>query len=88
MRLPEVRKAVNGFSDELLQKHIHLFKEGLAIQMNNPDIAKMDIEGTFDEVVNHASCTFIDDDMVKEYSEALSRNYCFFHYSPTKSFFY
>lgn len=87
MRLPEVRKAVNGFSDELLQKHIRLFKEGLAIQMNNPDIAKMDIEGTFDEVVNHASCTFIDDDMVKEYSEVLSRNYWFFHYSPTKSFF-
>lgn len=49
---------------------IRILQQGLAIEQNNPEIAKLKIDYQIDPVIEHASMTFMND-VVAKYSNAL-----------------
>ena len=87
MRLPEVRKQNNEMFDSVMPKMIRLFTYGLSKELNNPDIAKLDIVASVDQVVNHAKSTYLDEELLNTFSNQLCNNYWSFFYSSTNSFY-
>lgn len=87
MRLPEVRQDNNDLFDSFVPKMLRLFKFGLSKELNNPEIAKLDITASIDRVVDHANSTYLNEDLVNMFTEQLCGNYWNFLYSPTSSFY-
>lgn len=87
LRLPETREFNNSFHEDFDEKHIRLFKQGLAIQLNKPEIAELPITMKYDEVVSHAESTYMDEQLVSKFANDLANNYWIFYYSNTNSFY-
>ena len=87
LRLPDIRAdAIETFNDTMPDM-VELFKQGLSIEKNNPDFLDLDIKADCDPVLLHANMTFMNDDFVNEFSEALANNYWSFIVSENGTFY-
>ena len=86
LRHPNMREYDVSFVDELYPKMIRLFQQGLARELNMPDIAKLKIGYKKDDVVLHAKHSYLNDNIVSSFAKHLSNNLWSFVYSPDKRF--
>lgn len=86
LRLPKMRLWDNNFNDELIPKMIRLMQYGLAIEMNNPEIAKLDIKYDYDRVVSHAKHSFMNYELINKFASDMATNLWTFLYSPQNDF--
>lgn len=71
LRTPYQRDKIKNFDDDVIPQMIRILQQGLAIEQNNPEIAKLKIDYQIDPVIEHASMTFMNDELVAKYSNAL-----------------
>lgn len=87
-RLPSIRNDNESSFNEFVPKMMRLFKEGLSKEMNNPDIAKLDISVSIeDKSVYHAKSTFLDEELVDTFASKLCDNIWTFSYSSDGDFY-
>ena len=87
-RLPQIRYNNESTFDEFMPKVKRLFKEGLSKEMNNPDIAKLNVDVSIaDKSVYHAKSTFLDEKLVDTFASKLSENIWTFSYSSDGDFY-
>ena len=87
-RLPSIKYDNESTFDEFMPKVMQLFKEGLSKEMNNPDIAKLDVEVSIvDKSVYHAKNTFLNEELVGNYAAELSKNIWTFSFSKDCDFY-
>lgn len=86
LRHPNIRKFDLDFFEETYPKMLRLFQQCLALQLNEPDIANLNLDIKKDEAVLHASHSYLNDELVSSFSKDLSNNLWSFIYSPNKEF--
>lgn len=86
LRHPKMREYDISFVDEFYPKMIRLFQQGLAIELNKPEIADLNIGYKKDDVVLHAQHSYLNDEIVSTFAKDLSNNLWTFVYSPEKLF--
>ena len=87
-RLPALRIENEEVFEDMMPKMVRLFQEGLALELNNPDIAKLRIQSKIkDKAVYHAESTFMNEDLLDRYSTLLSNNIWTFNYSVNGDFY-
>lgn len=86
LRHPQIREYCISFFDDYSHKMLRLFQQGLAKELHNPGIAKLNIGIKKDDTVVHAKDTFLNDDIVSTFAKDLSKNLWAFAYSPEKIF--
>lgn len=86
LRHPKMRLWDNDFNDEIIPKMIRLMQQGLAIERNNPDIAKLNIKCTYDEVVSHATHLFMNEELIDKFATDIAANLWTFLHSPQNDF--
>ncbi len=59
---------------------------GLAIEMNNPEIAKLDIKYDYDRVVSHAKHSFMNKELIDKFASDMAENLWTFLHSPQNDF--
>ena len=87
LRLPEVRKLDTDLSNSLDDQMISLFKEGLAKELNKPEIASLEIRSKRNEIVNHAFLSFMNEDLISSFANDLAKNIWTFYYSEEGKFY-
>lgn len=87
LRLPEVRTYDTELSDFYDNNMIQLFQEGLAKELNDPEIAKLNITSKRDETVNHAFLSFMNEDLISSFTNDLIKNIWTFYYSEKGKFY-
>lgn len=87
-RLPSIKYDNEATFDEFMPKVMRLFKEGLAKEMDNPNIAKLDVRASIaDKSVYHAKNTFLKEELVGKYAAELSKNIWTFSFSKDGDFY-
>lgn len=86
LRHPKVRKSDLDLFDDFYPKMLRLFQEGLAIELNNPGIAELQIGIKKDDAVLHAKHTYLNDEILTSFTNDLSKNLWTFVYSPENLF--
>lgn len=86
LRHPKIRKQDISFFEDVYPKMIKLFQQGLAIELNKPEIAELNIGVKKDEVVLHAKHSYLNNEIVSKFAKDLSNNLWTFVYSPNKKF--
>ncbi len=87
LRLPEVRTYDTELSDFYDNNMITLFQEGLAKELNNPEIAKLKIVSKRDKIVNHAFLSFMNKELISSFANDLAKNIWTFYYSEEGKFY-
>lgn len=87
LRLPEVRTLDTDLSNSLDNQMISLFQEGLAKELNKPEIAKLKIMPKRNEIVNHAFLSFMNEDLISSFANDLIKNIWTFYYSEEGKFY-
>lgn len=85
-RHPKMRELDLASFEEVYPKMIRLFQQNLAIELNDPKIAELNIGIKKDDAVLHASQTYLNDAIVSRFAKDLSQNLWSFVYSPEKRF--
>lgn len=85
-RHPRMRKFELESFENVYSKMIRLFQQNLAIELNNSEIADLNIGIKKDEALFHASQTYLNDEIVSRFAKDLSQNLWSFVYSPEKKF--
>lgn len=70
-RTPYQRDTVKKLDENIIPQMINIFQQNLAIIQDNPEIAKLKIDYHIDPVIEHASMTFMNDELVAIYANAL-----------------
>ncbi len=70
-RTPYQRDTVKKLDENIIPQMINIFQHNLAIIQANPEIAKLKIDYHINPVVEHASMTFMNDELVSIYTNAL-----------------
>lgn len=86
-RMPQMRNCIKGINDDIIPKMIRLFQEGMAIENNNPDFLKLDIGYNIDPVIEHASSSFCNSDLIYAFAKALFFNSWEFFVSDSNSIY-
>lgn len=86
LRHPKMREYDVSFFDEISSKINRLFTEGLAKELNCPEIAKLQIFEKRDDVVTHAKLSFLNNELITKFAKALSEDTWIFLYNPSQSF--
>lgn len=86
LRHPKMRKYDLALFDEVCPKMIRLFQQGLATELNDPNIAELNIGIKKDDVVLHATQSYLNDEIVSRFAKDLSHNLWTFVYSSEKRF--
>lgn len=86
LRHPKVRKSDLDLFDDFYPRMLRLFQEGLAIELNNPGIAELQIGIKKDDAVLHAKHTYLNDEILTSFTNDLSKNLWTFVYSPENLF--
>lgn len=87
LRLKEVREKDEELLNEIMPKMIRLFKHGLAIEKNNPQIADLEIDYKYDSTLYHYQSSFGNEDVVNTFAEQLALNYWNFYFSSSPVFY-
>lgn len=86
LRHPKVRKSDLEFFDDFYPKMLRMFQQGLAIELNEPDIAELQIGIKKDDAVLHAKHSYLNDEILSTFTNDLSKNLWSFVYSPDNLF--
>ena len=86
LRHPKIREFDLSFFEDTYPKMIQLFQQNLAIELNDPKIAELNIGIKKDNTVLHASQTYLNEEIVSRFAKDLSQNLWSFVYSPEKRF--
>lgn len=86
LRHPKMREYDLAFFDDYSHKMLRLFQQGLAIELNNPGIAELNLGIKKDDAVLHAKHSYLNEDIVSTFTKNLSDNLWTFVYSPEKRF--
>lgn len=82
LRHPKIRQWNNNLIDESIPKMIRLMQQGLAIEKNDPEIAKLEIKYTYDRIVSHAKHTFMNYELIDKFASDIAANLWTFLHSP------
>lgn len=86
LRHPKMREYDLAFFNDYSHKMLRLFQQGLAIELNNPGIAELNIGIKKDDAILHAKHSYLNEDIVSTFTKDLSENLWTFVYSPEKRF--
>lgn len=86
-RLPDMRKRISGMVDDFMLQTIPILKELIARKKNNPNINTLDIGYKFDPVSTHAALSFLDGELMDEFTTAFAKNYWSFLVSKDGRFY-
>ena len=87
LRSKEVRDKDEDFLNDMLPQMLSLFKEGLALEKNNPEIAKLNLGYQYDPALNHFRSSFGNEEIINTFAAELFKNYWAFYVSGTPVFY-
>ena len=87
LRTPIIRDLVVTENTRFEDKMLRLFKQGLAIEKNNPYISNLSLLNTIDIVSTHAIETYLDNNYVDSIANHLAKSYWHFYYCPNEKFY-
>lgn len=87
LRTPFIRDFIVTEEKRVEEKILRLFKQGVAIEENNPGILDLPLEAEIDKVSCHATNTYLDDEYVCRIANHLANSYWHFYYSPFEQFY-
>lgn len=87
LRTKEVREKDEQLTNDFLPQVIDIFKEGLSLEKNDPQIAKLNISYKYDSAMHHFRTSFGNEDIINTFAGQLVGNYWNFYYSPIPVFY-
>lgn len=87
LRMPQIKQATQQLNDDILPKMVRLFQQGLAKELGDEQIAKLQLNSKYDVSRTFYEQTFGSEELVNTFSKAILDNRWIFLYSPDGGFY-
>ena len=87
LRTPAIRHKVLCEVQDVEEKMVRLFKQGLSHELKKPEMVNLPVVSVNDEVATHATMTFMDERQINSIADHLSKCYWHFYYSSKEELY-
>lgn len=87
LRLPYIRTHTIDTFNDMMPQMLELFKQGMALETKDPKYLELNIKAHCDPALEHANTTFMNEQFVDGFAEALANNYWSFLVSEKGNFY-